>query len=392
MGDNSQRAEIRALTGIRAFAALWVVMIHLAYALPTSLDGVRWFASLGYLGVDLFFVLSGFIISYNYWPSFVKPSALAYRRFLGLRLARLYPVHMFTLLASALLMLSVQVAGLNQRVAQAFVTHKDFTDWTGTNFIANLLMVQAWGPYHVVSWNNPSWSVSCEWFAYLIFPLLALLRPQRLPAVVSIALAGLLVSIVASVAQAGGQSPFFMLIRVSCEFMAGCLIYHAYIRYDGRAASSRMLCFGTFALLVGVLILLWNQRGIASDWAAVTFPLLILGIAVSSGAVASTLGSKPAVYWGRVSYSLYMTHGVVLWPLKALAPIRETATTLHRSALLGFHLIVIGSIAAMTYHFVEEPARKWLRRRVGRISRLPSDRAPHRTGTDCVTVDAAANQ
>jgi peptidoglycan/LPS O-acetylase OafA/YrhL len=367
----SQRPEIHALTGIRAFAALWVVGFHLAYALPPSLAGVRWFARLGFLGVDLFFVLSGFIISYNYWPRFSKPSGQAYKRFLGLRLARLYPVHGATLLLSAMLMFGVQVADVS--------TRKDFSTWTATNFMTNVFLVHAWRPHYIESWNSASWSVSCEWFAYLIFPLLAFVRLQRLPALLGVSSAVVLVSFTAVLTQAHWDVSCAILIRVVCEFIAGCLIYHAYVRCKGREASTKGLRFATIALLIAFPVILWNRREMVADWAAVTFPLVILGIATSSGAISRVLGSKPAVYWGKVSYSLYMTHNVTLWPLKALAPINETTTILHRSVLLIVYLIAIGAVAALTYHLVEEPARKWLRRRMGHASSARSEGAPRCT-------------
>jgi peptidoglycan/LPS O-acetylase OafA/YrhL len=147
-----RRPELLPLTGIRAFAAWWVVLFHVAYILPSLSPALYWLARLGFLGVDLFFVLSGFIISYNYWHRFSTFSLPMYRSFLRARLARLYPVHIFTLIVSALLLLIIRVSGR--------ATVKDFSTWTQGNFLANVAMVHAWRPHFVESWNNASWSVS----------------------------------------------------------------------------------------------------------------------------------------------------------------------------------------------------------------------------------------
>lgn len=250
--DLKRRTEILPLTGVRAFAAWWVVLFHIAYALPSAFTGLYWFARLGFLGVDLFFVLSGFVISYNYWTRFSVPSLATYRSFLWLRLARLYPVHLFTLIASALLLGGVTLSG--------FVGAKSFSTWTPGNFLANALLVHSWRPLYIDSWNNASWSVSCEWFAYLVFPLLVLTGLKRLPVPVALICALLLSAIPAAFAQAAYLPPCALLIKVLCEFTAGCLVYHAYVRRREDQRVGRRLAYGVVAALISVLVFVWEYR------------------------------------------------------------------------------------------------------------------------------------
>jgi peptidoglycan/LPS O-acetylase OafA/YrhL len=107
-----------------------------------------------------------------------------------------------------------------------------------------------------------------------------------------------------------------------------------------------------------MLRLMWQVRELAHDCLALIFPLAILALSESSGTFGRLIGSRIALYWGRVSYSLYMTHNVTLWILKALSPVRQEG-----AGILQFSIYIasISAVAIFTYHFVEEPCRKWMR-------------------------------
>ncbi|MFZ8926993.1 MAG: acyltransferase family protein, partial [Candidatus Nanopelagicales bacterium] len=162
---------IRQLTGIRFVAAFWVLLYHLQDPLdriglmdiPVFSEVVR----VGRLGVDLFFALSGFIITHTYLTRMGSRLAIgAAASFWWLRLARIYPVHLVML----------NVAGIAV-VAQAWITgvNKDRPWLNPWDYIANLLLIQEWGPHPDRGWNVVAWSLSMEWLAYLIFPVLVLL-------------------------------------------------------------------------------------------------------------------------------------------------------------------------------------------------------------------------
>ena len=314
--------------------------------------GMYWFARLGFLGVDLFFVLSGFIISYNYWQRFSVFSYNTYRSFLWVRLARIYPVHFFTLIVSALLLIGVRVSG--------FVGTKDFSTWTAGNFLANAVLIHAWRLHYIDSWNNASWSVSCEWFAYLVFPLLVLIGLKKLSVPIALMCSVLFPAIPTVSAQAAYTPPYILLIKVLCEFTAGCLVYHVYTCRCEYPRVGRKLNYGVVVALTSVLVLVWEYRRLAPDWLVLIFPFVILAVAESSGFFGRLVGSKTAVYWGRVSYSLYMTHNVTLWLLKAVLPVHPGGVGM---LLFLVYIASISVVAALTYHFVEEPARKWMRAR-----------------------------
>lgn len=165
--DAPSKSVIAALTGIRAIAAWWVVFGHFQEHLAALFPFCKHLVLIthrGYLGVDLFFCLSGFVLAHNYLQKFRVVRPREYGQFLWLRLARMYPVHLFTLL---LLMLGVLAAGLlNYKLNMP-------GRLTGIDFVRNLFLVHAWGFAPDVSWNGPAWSISAEWFAYLLLPFIA---------------------------------------------------------------------------------------------------------------------------------------------------------------------------------------------------------------------------
>jgi peptidoglycan/LPS O-acetylase OafA/YrhL len=241
-------------------------------------------------------------------------------------------------------------------------------------------MVHAWLPNFVESWNNASWSISCEWFVYLIFPVLVLSRMHRLPNWIAGALTVLLPAIFIGLVQTGYTGLFTPLIQVVCEFAAGCLLYRIYIRQSAGKFTANLLMPAALGSTLTVLALLWRQPQMAGHWLVLTFPLLILAIARSNRLAGRALASRPALYWGRVSYSLYMTHSVTLWPLKAFFPLRESAGFAHRIGLACIWIGSIAVVAALTYHFVEEPARHWMRGKSPFAKRVAANRAaPERT-------------
>ena len=212
---------MRALTGLRAYAALWVVLFHLRHVLqPLLPEPLFEFCARGYLGVDLFFVLSGFVIAYRYGGHI--GDGRAYRVYLIRRLGRIYPLHLATLLAL---------------VAAATLGRGTAIDISGSAYYVlderlayNLMLVHAWGLTNEASWNIPSWSISVEWFAYLVFPLLwwvvARVRTE------GAALTGMAVAIVLTVfglSALGEQwlhtSLQHRLARGVPEFFAGMFIF-----------------------------------------------------------------------------------------------------------------------------------------------------------------------
>lgn len=344
------KSEIAALTGVRAFASWWVVLFHLrpaVAALAPEWSEKLMFTGGGGMGVDLFFILSGFVLTHNYQERFAAGVNLQkYGRFLRLRLARIYPAHLCGLAVwGAYLLLNL------------FLKHRP----TGVDtfgvvaLIRNLLLVHGWWIPLSMTWNYPAWSISMEWLAYLFFPAL-MLATSRIRGIVGLLTAafGLLAAAVPLIGVVPAASH---LIRIGCEFGAGCLLWNVFRTQNRwlRLASSWL----SLPLLAGAVAL----AELVGWWSIPAFGCVILSLAWDDGAGARLFGSKVAVYWGKVSYSLYIMHAAMISACHVALPLARfqgEGRWLRYSILLAYAgVIAAGGMGC--YHFVEEPARKWIR-------------------------------
>ncbi len=218
---------IRPLTGLRIVAAIWVLLYHFyeptAALLPAAAGSV-WqdLIKSGYLGVELFFVLSGFIISHNYARRFFEVFNLgAYRVFLRARFARLYPVHLVTLFVALVLVIGAGLVGQELNSAD---------DHSPVSFVMNLILLQVIPA--VGSWNGTSWSISAEAAAYLAFPVLALvvMRIRSLKSMLACVLLGCAVTWLGiwAVTFDGTYTRLSLtvsMLRIAGEFTAGCFLW-----------------------------------------------------------------------------------------------------------------------------------------------------------------------
>jgi len=341
--------DLRPLTALRFMAALWVVFY--TFWPNLNVGFLPNLAAKGYLGVELFFVLSGFILSHVYLHAFAE-KRFSYRGFLWARIARVYPLHVFTLLGVMALGLAAVSVGMS--IDDSVLSWKTLP--------AHLLMVHAWGFAGEAGWNHPSWSISAEWFAYLAFPLFALAAwpLRRRPWVAAAGAAVFLMGLYAAFERFAGfpltEATFrWGALRIVPCFAYGCALYLVY----RRAPLPRAELLALLAALVMV------ASASVMAWDAITVlaaGLLILALASIPAGKAGWLGSKPAVYLGEISYSVYMV--CAPWQILAVnLAARATGAEdkrLHVLVWVGIILSLIAAAAA-TYHLVERPARKALR-------------------------------
>lgn len=349
--------EIRSLAGLRGVAALWVAWHHICrepgfeapFAQPVLLRG--------YLAVDLFFVLSGFVLSLAYADWFLNGTSLrGVLAFMARRLARIWPLH-----AAVLLVLLAAYHVIGGAPLPALLVS------------ANLGLVQAWG--FGASLNPSSWSLSTEFAAYLLFPLLApvVLRGERNAGAALLAGAGLLALALALAAatttrrygplDVPDDRSLAPLLRCLGGFVIGMASYRLCRRPAAGALLSRPGVAG--AACAGLLVAV--AAGVTDLLLYPLLPVLVAALAVSRGWSARVLAAPPLHWLGVVSYALYLVH----FPLLHVA-----IGGLSPSFMASIALFVFMLGAALLAHLaVERPGRRLglaLASRVGVGLRTPS--------------------
>ncbi|MFY2861761.1 acyltransferase family protein [Mycobacterium sp. THU-M104] len=375
------KGEIKALTGLRIVAAVWVVLFHfrpmLADASPDILDALAPVLNCGAQGVDLFFILSGFVLAWNYLDRMGRTwSTRATAHFLWLRLARVWPVYLLTLHLAALWVIFTLHVG--------HVPSPDVGDFTATSYIRQVLLVQLWFQpfFDGSSWDGPAWSISAEWLAYVLFGALVLVifrmtQATRARSLMVLACAATLPPMVLLLVSGQFYTPWSWLPRIVTQFTAGALACAAVRRLRltdrGRRAGG-YVSLALLAAMVGVLYWLHahpisgvveNDSGGVVD---VLFVPLVITLAVGVGSLPRLLSTRVVVYGGQISFCLYMVHELVhtAW---AWAVIQFNLTPWEQDNPWKWNVIGLLAItvafSALLYHVVEEPGRRWMRRMVG---------------------------
>jgi peptidoglycan/LPS O-acetylase OafA/YrhL len=338
---------LNRLTGIRAVAAIFVVFFHFGDSIAALFPAFAVFRPIyksGDMGVDLFFLLSGFILSLNYLNGFQKISLQSYAKFLRARLARIYPVHLFTLLLLTLFVLSARGASIKLSNA-----HYSVFTW-----VTNVFLVQIWPFFNRgLTWNFPSWSISAEWFVYLLFPFLALWVGIAKRPHIWFTLA-LLVFMVPCFFGIEHHPTRWALLRVGSEFTAGCFLFQIY-----RRGWKCPLPPWVSGLLSVTICAACTKFDVPRAFCLPFLALLIWGLATHSR---GWLSGPVAVYLGQVSYALYMTHGLCEIFLNRGLPAEHfvSSSVAVRAGIVAAYFGLIAVSATLTYHCVEIPARRWL--------------------------------
>ncbi len=360
--------EIRALTALRGIAAMAVVLQH--YSASAQEFAVRSIPSLaphGYMAVDFFFVLSGFIMAYTYADAFQTKGWRAYPDFLGRRVARIWPLQ-------AMVVLILVVAG---GIALGFGGQSKIfhSPSFGLDIMANLLMVQGFGIGENI--NGPSGTVSQELGAYALFPVLLALALSRRR---SIAAAAFGVAVALVCWQAAQEPRLGLASREIVNNVARCLAEFTLGLGAYRLYRSPLLPWlGTDGVTMGLAAACVASLLLRLDLpAALMFPFLVVAFARNRGRPAQVVASRWPYFLGVISYSIYLIHSPFRFAefavLRKLHPGSFDSVT--ALAIAGVGAVSTIPLAWMAYRWIERPGRDLVRRGLRSGARRESRAVP----------------
>ena len=339
--------ELPGLTPLRGIAALVVMLYHVSFITFNFAGGAApWLWRRGSLAVDLFFFLSGFVLTHVYARRFGEVrSWRTIGKFIWARFCRIYPGSFF---AGAVFILAYTAGNLR------FPANASFTK----QLIATLFLMQVpWLDEVII--NSPSWSISAEWYAYLLFPFVAPFIWRLSTRTAAIICAALLIEIAVYHTIFNYRQPaegWGALVRALPEFVAGLFAYRYYnerlFRKIWEKDAVLIAIAGTIA--AGCLL------GAPDSVTVVLFPALLLASVCNAGRVAGVLNARPLRWLGEVSYSVYIFQTLPLILMVSLAG------PLARYGISGFRFAVIAALftfgsCVLVHRCVDLPSRAALR-------------------------------
>lgn len=369
MSKSPRTDRLAPLDALRGFAALGVSLFshyqHFGGNKATypfaRWTAVAWIYETSWLFVDLFFLLSGVVLTYRY----LEPLAarrVSGRDFIWLRISRLYPLHVAMLLVCA----AVQWTLLARHEPTViYPNNNDLYHFFLQLFYLHTMFEHGW------SYNEPTWSVCAEVLVYLLFFLYAQRTSKNYIA------ACILTVVVGIATQTSWNLPLLngQMGRGLVGFFSGSLLFLAMRRLDLAGYGTRfgLACLGALALVcfLGYQIgyAAWIGKSPLSNCLAV-FPLVVVA-ALRVPLVSTILSQRPFTFLGDISYAVYLMH--VPLQMITLAVTRARRVTLPTSSpwFLVTYFLVLVSFATAAHYLFEIPARRWLRNRAPRQGNLP---------------------
>lgn len=367
---NSDKEYFYQLDFFRSLSALLVVLYHNPFANHLSAFSI---VKYGDLCVDFFFVLSGFVIYHNYAERI--SSVGNFVRYLVARFARVYPLHLLTL------MVFVGIEFLKYFVDVWFGMRSDpapFTHSNGDALLANMFLLTAHGLSGDLTFNGPSWSISAEFTAYVVFGLLALGFGARSRWFTWIGIV-FVIGGAATLWHLSSDSAAYKLgwIRCLIGFFCGVFVYQfrAVSKLKFNRTVVTCLQIAAVGLLISAMSLptwlpLAHERHLVMDLVAAYF---IWAFTVSPTVLADVTGKFGAGMFGKLSYGIYMWHMALIWGASQVATIifksprvfdaasGKEVITVEKFAGDGMTLLlVLGTllVAYVSFAYFEDPARK----------------------------------
>ncbi len=353
---------------------MWVILNHLTGPgmmldlwQQTQPEPVQAMFRGGYLAVQTFFILSGFVLAQTYATTQWHGESL--KRFAMARFARIYPVYILSLIVVGRFILET-LAKPGRTGTQKVLLIGDY-----------VFLLLGWMGPRGVGWNTPAWTLSCEFVFYLCFPLLFTWLRKGTPARLYTALG--ISFVLPIILDHAGVPQHWKPIHHLSDFVAGIVaakLYEKLRAFDGK---------GTWlylpALVGGVFLITHPEvlRGTLADLNTALRPLNVMafiGLALNGGWIARALSSRISDYLGQASYSMYILHVPLLWWYSRYAFHRRGSPPYTVATLAFLACVVVASIVA--FELVEKPANRWLRTMPWRGMKA---RHPHSSETPAVS-------
>ncbi|WP_460670396.1 acyltransferase family protein [Larkinella ripae] len=337
--------RFKVLDSFRGIAAIMVIFFHMkSFGIQVANKSVL--ISQSDIFVDFFFVLSGFVISYSSLPKIKDYAQII--PFLKRRFYRLYPLHLFTLF------LALGYESLRFLVNRYFVKIDDpiFVKENIFTFIGNLTLTQSLGIFDYVSWNVPSWSISAEFYVYIIWAVLLVAFRKNL---LLLTLSVLPVLFFFIVKHAGNIVYTFDYGALRClyGFILGMLVYLVYkSRFFNSLRFNSLIEISTLAI---TLYFLYAYTPSTSWLMPLWFSLVVLVFSKEEGFISKLLSRNQLEFLGRYSYSYYLNHYLVVRVINLIVfkVVKIPHTLTNEIVYAIFCLGIIHCMSLLTYTYIE---------------------------------------
>lgn len=345
---------IHTLTSLRFLFAVMVFGAH-CYVIDGFFNAH--FFKEGFVGVSFFFVLSGFIIAYNYQKK-LQENQITKRTFWVARVARVYPLHWLTLLIAAIL--------------GGYVIAEGRVDWL-KHFLASLTLTNAYIPEddYFFSFNSPSWSLCCEQLFYVAFPFLIPLTKNYRYLLCVMGIMGVLLVVGMYFTPENAIKGYWYVNPVTRfpDFIVGMLLFQGYERLKNKNISAlqgsileiaAILLFLAFYLYAAEIPKVYRYS--CFYWLPIA--AILIGFSLQKGVVSRVLSNRFLVIGGEISYSFYLIHLFVLLSYAEWQKQTGFSVAWYMAVPVLFCVIVLLSL--FSYYCFEKPVNRWVKSRLNR--------------------------
>ncbi len=376
----SRPVEIKSLAGARALPPLLLVLYHFSEGHHYSgLPLVDVFVTKGYLWVEFFFGLSGFILTYVYWDRGSFWQWNTYSGFLKARLSRLYPLHIFMLLFIVYLLVTLRF--LAHRGGYHSIYDQPYHPMLGWwPFIANVFLIQAWNTTKTLTWNGVAWFVSVEFLLCLLFPIYIFIARGGWWRGILLIVAGAIGLVALDLTNTHGLDITFHngVFRGMSDFAIGVGLSNVFRHVRARGGEPAPTWFHSILQSIALLFLLnaIYHSGWSHQWRDIylvpAMMFLIFTLAFDRGVVARVFDSAPLQRIGEWSYAIYL--GQTAW-LQLIRFFQQRFYPPDDTIIMGYRwpdfiwylepaaLVTVCLIwGALLSIYIETPASKYLRR------------------------------